>query len=149
MEKPKFSDDEKAGFMREFQERLKDIASRNPNLQPNSPELLALVKEFNDKGIPITMISLDKKELMKRFSDMQEQLMKALEPINEGDMFSDNSDVAVMEDPNEPKNKIQKRGYDTIDNRAEISKKEVDDLVIDFETMSDEKIWEKYFGGVK
>lgn len=124
----------------EFNQRLLQLIDKNPNLQPDSPEVKALVKEFNDMGVPIQIVHRD---------DLARAAMSMMEMLAQMGIGMPNDNIHVSHDTETLKEnldpcKYHKKGLDDVKRNTEISKSEVDNLAIDINTMSDEDIWKKY-----
>ena len=128
--------------MAEFNSRLQELLQKNPSLQPDSPEIVALVKEFNDKGVPIQIVN--RQDMMKAAMSMMDLLSQMGLSMPQDNIHS-SRDVESLGQNLDPC-KYHKKGLDTTNRTEDISKKEVDDLAIDINTMTDEQIWNKYFG---
>lgn len=128
--------------MAEFNSRLGDLFKNDPNIQPNSLEVKALIKEFNDRGLPIKIVSQDD---VKKATQNLMQMLSEMGMHSDDDNIHSSQDVEKLDQNLDPC-KYHKKGIDTTDRTMPISKKEVDDVMIDMETLSDKDIWERYFG---
>jgi chromosome segregation ATPase len=124
----------------EFNSRLNELAQKNPQLQPDSPEVKALIKEFNDSGIPIQIIKKeDIKNAMMGFAEMLSQMGMTM-PTDE----MENSRLPQTLSENVDPCKYHKKGLDDVKRNVEISKTDVENLAIDLNTKSDEEIWKMF-----
>lgn len=134
------SRDEIERKMAEFSGRLDALIQKNPKLHPESPEIVALLKEFREQGVPIQMVNRD---------DMVKAAMNILDFLAQmgismpNDNFHQSRDIETLKE-NLDKCKFHKKGIDDVGRNIEISKTEVDNISIDLHTLSDAEIWEKY-----
>ena len=135
-------------FMKEFQERMVKLVEKNPRLNPNSLELLALIKEFNDRGMPIRIINAnDLDKSMSSLIDLISRLGLNPNGNTKGNVMpSENypQDMESFETETDPC-RFHVKGVDDTNRETEIGKRDVEDLTINLHTMSDEDIWNKYF----
>ena len=134
-------------YAREFNERLNKLLEKNPRLTPDSPELKNLIKEFNDRGMPIRIV---------RESDLVDGLAGVLGLLKQMGM-NPNQKGNGMPPENYPQGKesfetedkpcrFHVKGLDDTNRTSEIGKNDVQDLSINLNTMTDEEIWKNYFG---
>ena len=64
--------DQTERLMAEFTNRLNQLLNQNPNLTPDSLELKALIKEFNDKGLPVQIVR--QRDIMQAAMSLMEML---------------------------------------------------------------------------
>jgi len=126
--------------MAEFNSRLSQLLNKNPNLDPDSPEIKALVKEFNDRGVPISIVRRD--DMMKAAMSMMEMLSQMGMTMPTDEMENSRKPETLSE--NLDPCKYHKKGLDDVKRNTEISKSEVDNLAIDLNTKSDEEIWKMF-----
>jgi hypothetical protein len=125
--------------MEEFHKRLNELARKNPNLRPDSLEVLQLINEFQKQGLPIQIVS--ENDMKKAAQNLMKMLNQMGNPMN-----PDCNELDALQNKENQLCKYQKKELDTTNRTIEISKKEVTDLAIDFETLDDSVLWEKYFG---
>jgi len=137
--------DEAEKFMNEFNERLEKLIADNPKLTPDSPELKALIKEFNNKGLPVRIIK--ESDLLDGLAGMMEMLNRmGVDPKQKGKMMrEDYPQEAESFETEEKPCRFHVKGLDDTNRQNEIGKRDIEDLSIDINTMSDEDIWNKYF----
>ena len=133
-------------YAREFNERLNKLLEKNPRLTPDSPELKNLIKEFNDRGMPIRIV---------RESDLVDGLAGVLGLLKQMGMNPNQKGNGMPPEnyPNEMESfetetnpcRFHVKGVDDTNRDSEIGKRDVEDLTINLHTMSDEDIWNKYF----
>lgn len=126
--------------MAEFHSRLNQLLQKNPNLQPDSPEIKALIKEFNDMGVPISIIR--KEDMMKAAMSMMEMLAQMGMTMPTDEMENSQRPQSLFE--NIDPCKYHKKGLDDVKRNVEISKTDVENLAIDLNTKSDEEIWKMF-----
>lgn len=126
--------------MAEFNSRLNQLIEKNPNLQPDSPEVKSLIKEFNDMGVPISIVR--REDMMKAAMGMMEMLAQMGMTMPTDEMENSFKPQTLSE--NVKPCKYHKKGLDDTKLNREISKTDIDNLTIDLNTKSDEEIWKMF-----
>lgn len=134
------SRDEIERKMAEFGGRLNALIQKNPKLHPESPEVVSLLKEFSDQGVPIKMVNHD--DMIKAAMSILDFLSQMGVSIPNDDIYQSRNAETLKE--NLDNCKFHKKGIDDVGRNIEISKAEVDNISIDLHTLSDAEIWEKY-----
>lgn len=143
------SQEEMQRLWAEFNYRLREMLNNDRTLSPSSPAVKSLIKEYQDKGVPIRVITDEdiQKAMRSTMQTLKDMLSQMGIDADEDNIFTSNDTESLHQ--NIKPCKYHKKELDTVLNRdTEISKKEVENLTIDMETMTDNEIWNKYFGGI-
>ena len=139
------SQEEMQRLWAEFNYRLRELLNNDRTLSPSSQAVKSLIKEYQDKGVPIRVVTDE--DIQRAMQTVGQLLSRMGINADEDNIFTSNNTESLHQ--NIKPCKYHKKELDTVLNRdTEISKKEVENLTIDIETMTDNEIWIKYFGGI-
>lgn len=139
------SQEEMQRLWAEFNYRLRELLNNDRTLSPSSQAVKSLIKEYQDKGVPIRVVTDE--DIQRAMQTVGQLLSRMGIDADEDNIFTSNNTESLHQ--NIKPCKYHKKELDTVLNRdTEISKKEVENLTIDIETMTDNEIWIKYLGGI-
>ena len=136
------SHDEESKKVAEFYAKLQELVNANPSLRPDSPEIIALIDEWNKKyGIKIRLVDprasrSDEAEVMSALLGLSELLKGA-----RNDEEAEASAMGIVP-PEEGVCKYHDTKLDSA--KVELTRENLNNLTIDLHEKSDEEIWKMF-----